>query len=154
VVRWLATLFPNDGGIFDRKLLDELARGISPRELGAGLVAVRLGEWLGGRRWEPFETNGERTRWFIWLHRLSRAEFRAAEASLRDSALRAATHNPQIASSFASVFAGFGRFAVEAEIVAAARAALPDGRLHAKQTMALNAVHRAAEDNYRRVRGR
>jgi hypothetical protein len=153
VVRWLTTLFPNDDDIFDRTLLDELVRDVSPYEREAGSVAAQLGRYLGGRILQPFDTNDERTRWFVWLHRLSRSEFRRAEASLRESALRAASHNPRTASLFASVFAGFGRFATEAEIVSATRAALPEGRLHARQAAALNVVGRAAEENDRRVRG-
>ena len=92
-------------------------------------------------------------KWFTWLHRLSHAEFREAAKSLRDSALRAASHNLRVASLFASVFAQFGRFTVEAEIIMAARTALPEGRLYARQTEALDAVRRAAEENDRRARG-
>ena len=116
-------------------------------------VATRLGEWLGGRVWEPFETNSERNEWFVWLHRLSRAEFHEAKTALRDSALRATAHNQGVATLLAGVFAGFSHFAVEAEILAATRASLQDGRLHARQAEVLCVVGQAAEENDRRVRG-
>lgn len=151
VIRWLTNLFPNDVELFDRKLLDKLVRNLSPREAGASLVAVRIGEWLSGRNWKPFESNEEWTKWIVWLQRLKITEFRVAESALRDAALRSARHNPLVASLVASVFAGFGRFAVEAEIVGAIRAALPEGRLHARQLEALKEAGRAAEENSRRV---
>ena len=116
------------------------------------MVAIRLGKWLEGRRLVPFDSVGEPTTWFTWMHRLGRTEFREAAESLRDSALRAAAHNPRVASLFASVFAAFGRFTVEAEIVRVARAALPDGRLYAPQADAMEALRRAAEENDRRTR--
>lgn len=152
IVSWLADLLPNDAGIFDRTLLDEFVRGVSPRERGAGAVTVRLGEWLGRQVQRPFDLDDRRVEWFVWLHRLRRTEFRSAEASLRAAALQAATHNPPVAVLFAGVFAAFDRFATEREILAAARATLPDGRLHGRNVQALTAFHAAAEANDRPAR--
>jgi hypothetical protein len=151
-VQGLVSLRPTTVPIVDEHLTDLLVDHVDPREPGAESVARQVGAWLASSRRDPFPGSDKRLHLFAWLHRLPPATFRRVAPQLRTQAREVARRDPLDACLFASLFAAFGAFDAEAEVLALARAPLPDGRWNEGMRAALEVLEQGAERNRHRAR--
>jgi len=133
----------------DREIVEELMHLCQPNEECAELVARAVSEYL--RLYHRDHYNDyqytERRGMFDWLHKLPMATFEQVSGDLESPAREVAKRDSWESGCFASLFASFGEFGHEREVLRAAVDALPEEPRYEPERSVLEQLANAAEAN-------
>jgi hypothetical protein len=151
-VRFVTELLPTGEFHADLDLIEILTDHVDPCEEGAHCVMPRAGAWLAGHRRDPLSDHADHAREeaYGWLRSLSEETYtKGRECLLKAGRQVAASGDVWGTLRFAAVFAAFGDFQAEAEVLGLARASLPKGRRHERDVQTLGELEQAALENER-----
>ena len=154
-IRFVTELLPTGEFLVDLNLIEMLTDHVEPCEEGAHCVVPRAAAWLAGHRRDPLSDHADdaREEAYGWLRSLTEETYSEGRESLLKAGRQvAASGDVWGALRFAAVFAAFGDFQAEAEVLGLARASLPEGRRHERDIQTVGEVEQAALENDRLAR--
>jgi hypothetical protein len=151
-VRFLTNLLPTSEPLVDLDIIETLTWRVEPCEDGAFCVAPKIAAWLARRRGDRQTDHADdvRQQAYEWLRDLPEDTFLEVRATLLSEAREVgASGDAWNACRFAAVFAAFGDFGAEAELLGLARAGVAGNRKHERITQSLGELETAATENRR-----
>jgi hypothetical protein len=148
-VRFVANLLPSGEPLVDVNLIELLTNKVEPDEEGALCFAPQAAAWLARYRRDPFDhLDGARNQVYRWLRSLPERLFREIRGSLVTAGRVVAERgDPWCTYHFAAIFAYFGDFSAEADVLGLAKRSLPEGRRNERLIQNLGELEQAAKVN-------
>jgi hypothetical protein len=149
-VRFITNLLPTEEPCIDRDLVEMLTDNVEPAEDVALCVAQQIAAWLAHRQRDPNPDHGDdaREQTYAWLRSLPLETFHELRGSLNAVGREVAeSGDAWSAFRFSALFASFGDFRNEAEILGITKGNLPEGRRNERLIETLGDLEQAAKGN-------
>jgi hypothetical protein len=148
-VRFIAGLLPTGEHLVDAGLIELLIERVDAEEDGAFCVAPQAAAWLARHRRDPLDHHdGVLNQVYDWLRALPVKTFQKARGALVKAGQAVAeSGDAWSVLRFAAIFASFGDFQAEADVLGAGKRSLPKGRRNERLIQTLGELEQAAKAN-------